>query len=256
MNRGTTGNGVTLSDSRFGRLFQWCLLGVLVFYAAYQSHYIVFRASYFKLQKLTVEGNKIVTDDQIVEMSGLELGMPVFNIDRDLVARRLYLLSRLENVKVLQKGAREVVISVSEKQPVARILLHGETVEVGPNGAIIGAATEGSSVLPWVLGVQVSPSGGGMGEHLEEGVADRLRIWLSRLKETALKGFSAISFPCDGKVIVMWNDIEFYLADNGAVDKNLHSLKELMVYQKTAGKDYQYVDLRFQDIAVRFQDIN
>lgn len=253
---GTTGNGVTLSDSRFGRLFQWCLLGVLVFYAAYQSHFIVFRASYFKLQKLTVEGNSVVTDDQILEMSGLELGMPVFNIDRAIVTRRLYLLARLDNVMVAQKGAREIVITVSEKKPVARVLHHGESVEIGPHGAIIGAATEGSSVLPWVLGVQVLPSGGGMGECLEQGASDGLRIWLPRLKETALKGFSAISFPCDGKVVVMWNDIEFYLADNGTVEKNLQSLKELMRYQKVAGKNYQYVDLRFQDIAVRFQDIN
>jgi hypothetical protein len=216
----------------------------------------VFRASYFKLQKLTVEGNKVVTEDQILGMSGLELGMPVFNIDRDYVTRRLYLISRLENVMVVQKDAREIVITVSEKEPVARVLLHGEAVEIGPDGAIIGAATEGSSVLPWVLGVQVLPSGGGMAEHLEQGVADGLRVWLPRLEDTALKGFSAISFPCDGKVIVMWNDIEFYLADNGTIEKNFQSLKELMVYQKLAGKNYQYVDLRFQDIAVRFQDIN
>jgi len=229
---------------------------LLVFYAAYQSHYIVFRASYFKLQKLTVEGNRVVTDDQILEMSGLELGMPVFDIDRKFVVRRLYLLSRLDSVKVVQKGARQIIITVSEKEPVARILLHGEAVEIGPDGAIIGAATEGSSVLPWILGVQVLPSGGGMGEHLEQGASDGLRIWLPRLKKTVLKGFSAISFPCEGKVVVMWNDIEFYLADNGVVGKNLHSLKELMVYQKVAGKNYQYVDLRFQDIAVRFQEIN
>ena len=77
-------------------------------------------------------------------------------------------------------------------------------------------------------------------------------VWLEPLKE----GNDVLIFPCDGKVIVMWNDIEFFLADNTVIGKNLQSLKELMVYQKMAGKNYQYVDLRFQDIAVRFQDVN
>lgn len=225
-------------------------------YAAYQSHYIVFRASYFKLQKLVVEGNEVLTDEQIIGMSGLELGMPVFNLDRELVVRRLYLLPRIKNVSITQKDTREVVISVTEKKAVARVLLHGEAVEVGPEGAIIGTATEGSSVLPWVLGAKVLPSGGGIGQRLEATMAKGLRYWLPLLEESALKGFSAISFPSEGKVVVMWNDIEFYLAENDATEMNLPSVEELLVYQNMTEKKYQYVDLRFQDIAVRFQELN
>ena len=229
---------------------------MLVFYAAYQSHYIVFRASYFKLQKLEVEGNEVLTDEQIVGMSGLELGMPVFNLDKELVVRRLYLLSRLENVKVTQKDACEIIITVREKKAVARVLLHGEAVEVGPDGAIIGTATDSSSVLPWILGANILPSGGGMGERLESSMAEGLSYWLPKLEASALKGFSAISFPSKGKVMVLWNDIEFYLADNYETEDNLRSVEELLLYQSMTGKPYQYVDLRFQDIAVRFQDIN
>jgi len=205
---------------------------------------------------LIVEGNEVITDDKIIAMSGLELGMPVFDLDAETVVRRLRLISRLNTVDVRQKGSREIVISVSEKKPVARILFHGESVEIGPDGAIIGTATDVCSVLPWILGANVLPAQGGVGERLEAEVAGLLRIWLPKIEDSALKGFSAISFPSKGKIVVMWNDIEFYLTDGEATEKNLQLLQGLMIFQQKSARSYQYVDLRFQDIVVRFQDID
>ena len=147
------------------------------------------------------------------EASGLELGTPVFQLQKSRIRRRLLLVPRLEKVSVTQRGPGEVVLSVVEKQPVARVDINGVPQEVGRDGAILGPAGPSSARLPWVLGADVLPSGGGTGLCLDPRVVEGLNRWLPALEASALAGFSSISFPEPGKVVVMWHETEFFLGD-------------------------------------------
>ena len=246
----------TFSGKKLWQFVQFVALAALVGYAAYQSHYIIFRASYFKLQKLTITGNRVIPREQIVMMSGLELGMPVFELDKSVVMRRLYLLPRVERVTISQRGPNEVAIDIVEKKPAARIHIDGEPLEVDGHGAILGKAGKDSEKLPWILGADVLPSGGGTGLRLDPRIEEGLVAWLPLLHNSPLADFTSISFPSQGKVVVMWRDIEFFLADGDVFRRHGPHIKDLLQLESERGQRFQYVDLRFNDIVARFQPVD
>ena len=239
-------------DGKSWQFLQFVALLSLVAYAAYQSHYIIFRASYFKLQNLIVTGNEDIPKEQIVMMSGLELGMPVFELDKNAVLRRLHLLPRVASASIEQRGPNEISIEVEEKEAVARIYKDGVPLEVDKHGAILGKARGESDKLPWILGSEVLPSGGGLGLRLDPRIVEGLVSWLPVLAESPLSDFSSISFPTRGKVVVMWHDIEIFLADEGVFKKHSAFVDDLLTLEKSRGQKLQYVDLRFNDIVARF----
>ncbi len=244
------------SRKKLWKFIQFAALAALVGYAAYQSHYIIFRASYFKLQKLTIVGNKVIPREQVVMMSGLELGMPVFELDKNVVMRRLHLLPRVERVNIEQLGPNEVAITIVEKKAAARIHIDGEPLEVDGHGAILGKASNDSEGLPWILGADVLPSGGGTGLRLDPRIVEGLVAWLPVLAQSPLKDFTSISFPTQGKVVVMWRDIEFFLADEDVFKKHGPHIKDLFSLETERGQRFQYVDLRFNDIVARFHPVD
>lgn len=245
-----------LSGRNLWRILQWGVLISLVLYAAYQSHYIVFRASYFKLQSLRVTGNRTIPKEQLVAMSGLELGTPVFDVDRAAVVRRLLLVPRVERATVEQRGPSELVLDVVEKTPVARVYLDGEPLEVGRDGAVLGPADESRQDLPWVLGADLLPAGGGLAQRIDPRVVEGLATWLPVLATSPLAGFTSVAFPEPGKVVVLWHEIEFFLGDVGLFRRHAVYVPDLLALEGERGRRLQYVDFRFQDMVARFQPAN
>jgi len=244
-----------LSSGRLWSFFQWTVLLCLAVYAAYQSHYIVFRASFFKLQSLQVVGNSAVPEEHIIKMAGLELGTPVFELDRELVASRVRSISRVDDVEIEQHGPSRVIIHLTEKKPVARVYLDGEPLEVSIDGTVLGSPGVGSSSLPWILGGDVLPAQVTSARRLEPRIVDGLKTWFSVLAKGPLAGFSSISFPEPDKIVVMKDDVEYFLGSFEQYEKHRRYLPEVVALQSSRKRKFQYVDVRFQDIVARFHHV-
>ncbi|MFY9140410.1 MAG: FtsQ-type POTRA domain-containing protein [Thermacetogeniaceae bacterium] len=86
--------------------------GVLALYYFTQS-------PFFALQEIEVKGNKQLPQDEIVQKSGLSLGINYFDIDTGLVAKRLSSIPVIASVEVNKNLPNRMEIVVKEREPLA-----------------------------------------------------------------------------------------------------------------------------------------
>jgi cell division protein FtsQ len=91
-----------------------------------------------KLEKVTVEGNHYLSEDEIVKTGALPLGESMFKLDLDEASERVRNMDWVERVFVERRLPRTILISVRERKPIALL----------DNGSLYGVDREGRVLSP------------------------------------------------------------------------------------------------------------
>lgn len=108
-------------------LFFIVLLGVLFF-----------QSSFSKIHMIAVEGNRLLTTEQIVEAAGIAVGDHFFAVSSAEIDNRVLQLGAAEQVDTVKRFPGQVTINVKEYPVVA--------LELTPLGEIAGLLSNGTSV--------------------------------------------------------------------------------------------------------------
>ncbi|MBI3889968.1 MAG: FtsQ-type POTRA domain-containing protein, partial [Candidatus Wallbacteria bacterium] len=60
------------------RAAYWVGLTLLLLYALYQSYFLIYETSYLRLENVLVSGNQVLTKQEILGLTGIELGSHFF----------------------------------------------------------------------------------------------------------------------------------------------------------------------------------
>ena len=77
----------------------------------------------FNLDAIVVEGNRIADKEDIIRVSGLEMGRNIWSADLEETGRRLMLDTRFDRVALSRRLPGTVVVQVKELQPIAIVQL-------------------------------------------------------------------------------------------------------------------------------------
>ncbi|HTC19711.1 MAG TPA: FtsQ-type POTRA domain-containing protein, partial [bacterium] len=91
-----------------------------------------------KLEKVTVEGNHYLSEDEIVKTGALPLGESMFKLDLDGAGERVRNMDWVQRVFVERRLPRTILISVRERKPIALL----------DNGSLYGVDREGRVLSP------------------------------------------------------------------------------------------------------------
>lgn len=240
------GAGPTTNARRI--TFEGILLGALLVYAAHQTRYLLFEASYFKLQKVEVVGLDRLSEKTVLRHSGLELGMPAFRIDPEQVSARVGLNPKVSRCRVEQPTPNTLRIALEEKPEVARMVLDGTIYEVGPSGEIMVEAGFDSST-PLLLDAEVEM---GPPRQLAERHRNRLMTWLPILRAGPVSDFSRMRFGGGGRLDITWRDVRLVVDDPERFRQHVGFLGPVLADARDRGLGFEYIDLRFQDVVARF----
>jgi len=94
------------------RILLFITMSVLAFYYFTQS-------PFFALKEIDVKGNKQLPQTEIIQKSGLSLGINYFDIDTGLVAKRLSSIPVIASVDVKKSLPNRMEIVVKERKPLA-----------------------------------------------------------------------------------------------------------------------------------------
>ena len=92
--------------------------------------------SVFSIRSVAVRGVAEELADKVIEESAIKLGTSMFELDRELVSRRLRSLDFVREVRVRRRVLGKIVLEVLEREPFA--LINGEVV-VGKDGVEVEA---------------------------------------------------------------------------------------------------------------------
>lgn len=233
------------------RTVQFMVLVALLGYAGYQSWYIFFRASYFKLASIRVSNNLVVDRDEIVRVSGVELGTPIFGIDQGKVAAKVCLHPRIRSCFVSREGANELVLRVVEREPVAKIVYNDDLYEIDEEGILLGRIST-QRPLPLVAGVEIRQrSDGTLG--LDPGAGEHFRRWLRVLGPTVVRNPSEFDFSARPKVRIRWNGLLLFVEGEENFERHEPYLEDILEDARLNDLRLEYLDLRFGDIVGKYR---
>ncbi len=91
-----------------------------------------------KLEKVSVEGNRYLSEDEIVKTVALPLGESMFKLDLNEASQKVQKMDWVERVFVERRLPRTILISVRERKPIALL----------DNGSLYGVDREGRVLSP------------------------------------------------------------------------------------------------------------
>ena len=148
---------------------------------------------FFKVDTLEVQGNERYTDEEILDIAGIEHGQNLFLLDRHAIADQITgQLPYIQSVKIRRDLPDTIVVEVSEAQAVAAVMADGEAWLISPRGKLLERVTpsEGEAYLQITGCTLLLPTEGATMEFPEEGyiTEEQLLTLLQALSDRGMLG--------------------------------------------------------------------
>ena len=97
--------------------------GALLVVGGFFMVQLLMASDLFRVEQVAVRGNDRLTEEQIVALSDIQIGVNTFNLDLDLIGRKIEENPWVKETWVQRIFPRQVVITLKERNPVAIINL-------------------------------------------------------------------------------------------------------------------------------------
>jgi cell division protein FtsQ len=208
----------------------------------------------FLLSQVDVVGNQVMTKDEVIRLSGLEMGRSLLTIRIADVESSVARSPRVRRVRVSRALPNRLIVTLDETLPVALVAVApGKAVEVSESGAVLPEVSRSGLVdVPLITGADV----GGNGVPKPDGLREVLDLIVDAREEAPLLAaeMSEVRIaPGSGLVIYTVADGAEIRVGSGALDA--HGMKRLSMVLadlRARGVKAETIDVRFRDqIVVR-----
>jgi cell division protein FtsQ len=124
-------------------------------------------SSLFSLKEVHIQGNRNVTEEEILRAAGLSFGANLLAIDLQILRARLLANPLIRNASVRRRLPSEVVVEVEERVPAAEIRGDRRFVVDGDGHVMTVAREDLPLALPCLSGMKVS-DGKVVGEDMDD----------------------------------------------------------------------------------------
>lgn len=122
----------------------------LVFFVAYLgiSH------STFKVETFDIQGNRLISDEDIISLSGISIGDTLFQSDVDAAAKQIAMHVMIDDVDVRVRPFHKILIEVTEKNAVALFVDDERYFYVDEKGVVVAETDTPDKNLPVLSGFE------------------------------------------------------------------------------------------------------
>jgi cell division protein FtsQ len=205
----------------------------------------------FLLSQVEVRGNTVLTEDEVVALSGVELGTSLLSIRIADVERSLSMSPRVQRAHASRVLPDRILVTLDERLPAALVAAgRNSYVEVADDGTALPAVERTPFVdLPLVTGAVGKVTPGAMV------ASDELKSVLKLLREACEVSpflwteLSEVRIaPGSGLIIYTVADGAEVRVGSGALDsRGLSLLASVLLDLRAKGERAESIDLRFRD---------
>jgi cell division protein FtsQ len=211
----------------------------------------------FLLTEFEVRGNTVLTQDEVLALSGAEMGENLLDIRISMLEEAVAASPRVERARASRVLPDRVVMTLDEKRPAALVAAGVDgLLEITQDGEVLPPVTQTVAVdLPIITGA-VGDVSVGM-ESVSPELSEALSL-LARAREVSEGLWMEISevriAPGSGLVIYAVADGAEIRVGSGALgSRDLERLWRVISDMRARGLEAETIDLRFKDqILVRF----
>jgi len=205
----------------------------------------------FMLEEIAVTGNRLLSTREVVEASGLEPGLNLFGADLETAEKAVAGIPVVSEALVIRQPPAGLLISVSEREPVALVSTQTLLMGVDAAGDLFGLPRAVVD-LPVITGLERSATDSSTHAALVE-----VARFAATLKQSASSFLNSVSeihvadrhHPDDLQVILMESALRLRMGGEEA----LSQVQNLEAYVRKGSFELDrpaYVDLRYRNQVV------
>ena len=231
--------------------FTWTrfFLVLLLGFCAAQTWYIFYRSSWFALQEIEIQGNNLLSEKRVLEVSGLVPGIRIFELDFE--ALRLQMLEQeplLQSVRILQLSPNRLQIRLEERRAVFWLKNGEEYLAVAADGVFLPLTADFQT--PRVL-IRLTEM-----ERVQRVLSPRLlnmiRHWTGLLEHSSVSDYRYLSFEDREQIKLVFQDVDILIEETDSFHKHQYKILPFLKKVKMEGKQLRYIDIRFDNMVVKF----
>ena len=232
------------------RVLRWILLLALLgllFFGIQNAYPALTGSDLFRLEEISVIGNRLLTPHEVADRAGLEVGGNLFEADLDTATEKLMSHPLVQKALLLRQPPGCLVISVEEREPVALVCAPGSLRGLNRAGTLF-PLPQVPLDLPVVTGIQdATADATGEGLSCLADFLETLRVavpsFLDDISEIHVTSSTEATIYLVGDGL----ELRMRFADAGLQARNFQAYVAAGACREDASA---YVDLRFQNQVV------
>lgn len=206
---------------------------------------VVVYSPLFTLRDIRVEGNVYLTKEDIMRASGLYLGEPLFQLQTDVVTKRLMQDLRIEEAVVRRSLPDKLDMIIKERKPVATVACEYGYLDLDRNGKIIdGYQSLKSMEIPMITGISVRDVY--IGDDIKDEYVKKIILFLQRLDEESLSQISEVAIVGpDYLVAYTTKSVQIRLGATDRLEEKAELTMTFLKDLKTVKYPVEYVDFSY-----------
>ncbi len=226
--------------------FRWILV-ILFFLACAAAGYFFSLSSFFYVDRLEVIGNEAVTEERIMQLSGVSIGQNIFSLNLEKIALTISMDPLVKEVEVERKLPSALEITISERVPIAILATSSAFIQVDDTGMVLRRERSLSDMdLPFISGVDDILPGIVPGSRIKGVQIEQALSIVSSLPPDALKIIVEVDISDMQKIKLYTNTgIELRLGNGEGLEQKyitgLGIVQDLR--DKGLASDIEYIDV-------------
>lgn len=163
----------------------------------------------FNIQTRTVENNSIVSSEEIIQLSGIQIGENLFSIPNLKVKNNIKKNAYIEDIEIKRKIPNEIVIQVKERKPTYVLEKEGKYAYINNQGYILEISDHKPN-LPVIISYQTTDFETGKRLVVED--LEKMEVVLKIVENAKVNGIADLITQIDIKDIT---DIVLTMEEEG-----------------------------------------
>ncbi|MBO8159325.1 FtsQ-type POTRA domain-containing protein [Thermosyntropha sp.] len=230
------------------KVVTFALLGIAVLIC----FYLFMHSSFFNVEKIYVTGNKEVSEQEILDISGISSGGNIFEVNNRICSKAIELHPMIKKAQVIRHLPRTIEIRVEERKIWAVVPLHDLVLCIDEEGVCIDRRLYFPSGDYPIITMEKFPEKVNLGQKVEPyGINMIYQIW-NNLKPDMRKKISDFHYINSKKEVVMYTAVgtEIKFGSTDRLDEKVDFLEKALALEEDFNKKgtevIEYIDLRFK----------
>lgn len=225
---------------------------LLLLFLAIMAAFVGINSIFFRVSQVTVVGNKYTPTEEVINVAAVPVGVNIFRINTGEVEKRLQHDLRFAQATVSRRLPNGILITITERQPLAYIAAGYGFVEIDQHGVVLAAYKNIKQMgVPMITGFRLANVY--VGDIVANDTLSSVLSYLAALPPDVLARLSEVNVHDPRNIIAVTADgVIIRLGDSaslpGKADLTANVLTELAT--KTPA---EYVDLSFSTPVIKFR---
>jgi len=211
------------------------------------------QSSYFAVGNVVIRGNKYITDADICRIAGIPDKINIFRLNTGEIRERLLRDLRVAEVDISRQFPATIIISITERQPIAYAANSYGFVQLDRHGVVIAAAKTIKQIdVPIITGINLGDVY--IGDRVEAGELRPVLTYLAALDEVTLNRLSEVNIDVPDQMLAYTTDsICIKLGEADRLEEKAKLTQSILQEINLKKLAVEYIDLSFKAPFIKFK---